>query len=391
VADVEIAALELSDDPALEHHDESVGQRDRLVQILRDQQDAGARTGGVHQDGAHRLDRAHVQAPGGGRRDERVRLGADLTRQQHLLDVAARQDAGGGIDAGRLDAEPLDHVVGVGPDHLRPQERPRTHRRTPVALQCQIAVDRQRRRQAGLQPVLRNERQAQRGGLARPLAPAGHPVDDDAAGGAFADAVDGCRELALAVARDAADRQHLTGPELQADLLGRALRPDALGAEPDDVEDDSVAVDLGPLRRIIRVEHDRTTHHLSGQLSRRRLGGDDGAHRASVAERGDAVGDLHHLVQLVGDEDHRASVVGHPPHGGEEGVRLLRGQHGGRLVEDQDLGLPVERLEDLDALLLAHRQLPHVGERVDLQAVLPAESRDPLGGLLGVVGAARAE
>ena len=37
----------------------------------------------------------------------------------------------------------------------------------------------------------------------------------------------------------------------------------------------------------------------------------------------------------------------------EQLVRLLRGQHGGRLVEDQHLGAAVERLQDLDPLLLA--------------------------------------
>ena len=36
----------------------------------------------------------------------------------------------------------------------------------------------------------------------------------------------------------------------------------------------------------------------------------------------------------------------------EELARLLRRQHGGRLVEDEDLGAAVERLQDLDALLL---------------------------------------
>ena len=35
---------------------------------------------------------------------------------------------------------------------------------------------------------------------------------------------------------------------------------------------------------------------------------------------------------------------------------LLRREHGGRLVEDQDAGVAVERLEDFDALLLADRQ-----------------------------------
>ena len=41
----------------------------------------------------------------------------------------------------------------------------------------------------------------------------------------------------------------------------------------------------------------------------------------------------------------------------EQLARLLRRQHRGRLVEDQDLGAAVERLQDLDALLLADRDL----------------------------------
>ncbi len=39
----------------------------------------------------------------------------------------------------------------------------------------------------------------------------------------------------------------------------------------------------------------------------------------------------------------------------EELARLLRREHGGRLVEDQDVGPAVERLQDLDPLLLADR------------------------------------
>ena len=37
---------------------------------------------------------------------------------------------------------------------------------------------------------------------------------------------------------------------------------------------------------------------------------------------------------------------------------LLRREHGGRLVQDQNARVAVERLEDLDALLLADRELP---------------------------------
>ena len=57
---------------------------------------------------------------------------------------------------------------------------------------------------------------------------------------------------------------------------------------------------------------------------------------------------------------------------------LLRRQHGGRLVEDQDPRLAVERLQDLDPLLLADRELPDPRARVDGHPVALAELGDAL-------------
>ena len=48
--------------------------------------------------------------------------------------------------------------------------------------------------------------------------------------------------------------------------------------------------------------------------------------------------------------------------------RLLRREHGGRLVEDQDVRLAVERLQDLDALLLADGDVLDARVRVDVEA-----------------------
>ena len=73
----------------------------------------------------------------------------------------------------------------------------------------------------------------------------------------------------------------------------------------------------------------------------------------AAPQHGDPVGDLGHLVQLVADEDDRLPLLGQAPDDREELVRLLRRQHRGRLVEHEDVGAAVERLQDLDALLLA--------------------------------------
>ena len=50
-------------------------------------------------------------------------------------------------------------------------------------------------------------------------------------------------------------------------------------------------------------------------------------------------------------------------------------QHGGRLVEDQDVGLAEQRLDELDALLLADGEVADLGVGVDEQAVLLPSSR----------------
>jgi hypothetical protein len=53
----------------------------------------------------------------------------------------------------------------------------------------------------------------------------------------------------------------------------------------------------------------------------------------------------------------------------EQLIRLGRGQHAGGLVEDQDIGLPVERLQDLDPLLVAHADILDQRVGVDVQLV----------------------
>ena len=62
----------------------------------------------------------------------------------------------------------------------------------------------------------------------------------------------------------------------------------------------------------------------------------------------------------------------------EQLERLLRRQDGGRLVEDQDVRLAVERLQDLHALLLADRDVGDQRVGVDLELELRGEVADAL-------------
>ena len=61
---------------------------------------------------------------------------------------------------------------------------------------------------------------------------------------------------------------------------------------------------------------------------------------------------------------------------------LLGRQNRRRLIEDQDLVVPVEHLQDLRALLHAHGDILHQRVRVHLQAVLLRQGQDLLPGLL---------
>ena len=68
---------------------------------------------------------------------------------------------------------------------------------------------------------------------------------------------------------------------------------------------------------------------------------------------------------MADEDDRQQSLPREPPQKLEELVRLLRCEHAGRLVEDQDVRVPVERLDDLDALLLTDGDVLHERIRVD--------------------------
>ena len=69
------------------------------------------------------------------------------------------------------------------------------------------------------------------------------------------------------------------------------------------------------------------------------------------------------------DDDNALAVLDQVVHDVDQLDDLLRGQGGGGLVQDQDVGAAVERLEDLNALLHADGDVLDLGVRVDGQAV----------------------
>ena len=82
------------------------------------------------------------------------------------------------------------------------------------------------------------------------------------------------------------------------------------------------------------------------------LAGSEGPRGATVLEDRDPVGDGEDLVQSVRDEDDAQPFRSQTSQQFEEPLRLEPAEAGGRLVEDEDPGVLVERPCDLDQLLL---------------------------------------
>ena len=104
----------------------------------------------------------------------------------------------------------------------------------------------------------------------------------------------------------------------------------------------------------VDVQRYRMAHHHVRQLLGRSVAGGHVPDIAALAEHRHPVGHVHDLVELVGDDDQGLAVCLHISHDIEEPVRLLGGQHGGGLIQDQDVCAPVEDLDDLHRLLLRH-------------------------------------
>ena len=124
---------------------------------------------------------------------------------------------------------------------------------------------------------------------------------------------------------------------------------------------------------------DLAADHQLGELVLVRLAGDAAAHHLAAPDDRDAVGDLEDLVELVADEDDAVALGRQAAQDREDLDGLLRRQDGGGLVEDEDAGVPIERLEDLDALLPADRELADLLVGIELEPEPLAELTDALG------------
>ena len=137
------------------------------------------------------------------------------------------------------------------------------------------------------------------------------------------------------------------------DTWSSTARTSSTTVSPRDVELDLVGdgrlagVGLGQL----------AADHQLGELAGGHVLGQHRRDSATCPNDGDRVGDGEHLVELVADEEHRDALGGELAQRREQLVDLLRHEHRGRLVEDQDAGAAVEHLEDLDPLAIADAEV----------------------------------
>ena len=124
---------------------------------------------------------------------------------------------------------------------------------------------------------------------------------------------------------------------------------------------------LVDLQQHVAADHQRGQRALGRALGRHRVD------LLAAPQDGHAVGDVEHLVELVRDEDDRRAALRQRAQHLEQVLRLLGGEHGGRLVEHQHLGAAEQRAQDLHALLGADAEVLDLGLGAHGEPVLLAQ------------------
>ncbi len=352
---------------ALIDHGDAVAEREDLVEILRDDQHGGAGFGEIKQRLIDCRGRPRVHSPGRLADDQYARRLEDLTTDDEFLQVAAREAACPGSRPARPDIEPADHLAGEGARAAFVDEAV-AHQPQP-AIRAEESIFGERHLGDGAMAValLGHEGGAVEAARCRAEMPDRHAVEQDRIGpGARRLAAQHRHQLGLTIAGDAADAEDLAAGQGEADILEIRAEP-LFGAHAQILCYESRDARSGRLVALRR--HERTADHelgepLGGFAARVALG-DDAAEthdRRPLAERRD-------LLELVTDVEDRAALGREAAQSDEQVLDLLRGQHRGWLVHDEELRILEETAYDLDALTLANREIVHGAIGMDGQSV----------------------
>ena len=181
----------------------------------------------------------------------------------------------------------------------------------------------------------------------------------------LAQAGDDFDKLGLAVAVDAGDAYDLAAPHLEVETLD-----DFDAAIVQTVQILYVQHDItGGLFGLVDLESDLAADHHRGQIVFVHLFHVHGVDVLAHADDGAEVGGFLDLLELVCDDDNALAVLDKIVHDGDELRDLLRGEGGGRLIQDQDVRAAVERFQNFHALLHADGDILNLRVGVDGQSV----------------------
>ena len=362
--------------PPAVHDGDPVGQLEDLVELGRHEQDRRPVVAHRMRLPVDELDAADVEAARRLVEDEQLQLPIELARDDQLLLVPARQRArrrrsGDGVRTSYFG----DALGGRLGDGREVAQDPARERRTVVAGQDDVVGaartagpgrtgggrPARRRRpprssRAGRSPVTSSPASA-----TRPPATLRSPMIASTSSSWPLPATP-------AIPRISPARTSRSTPRTTLDCPGRRTtwRP-------------VTSSDRAGRMRLAAVDRqlDLASDHQLGEVVLVRLGRDPLADDLAPPDDRDPVGDLEDLVELVADEDDAVALGGEAAQDREDLLGLLGRQDRGRLVEDEDPRIAIERLEDLDPLLPADRQRADLGVGIDLEAEALAELDDP--------------
>ena len=147
---------ELADDLPFVDDEDPVREREDLLELERDQQDAAALVALLDEAPVHELDRPDVEAARRLRGDQHARVAVDLAGEDDLLLVATRERAGARLRAAAAHVELLDEPR--RPLDEPPREEPAESRvrRAAVVVQRDVLGDRELQHEPAPLAILRN-------------------------------------------------------------------------------------------------------------------------------------------------------------------------------------------------------------------------------------------
>jgi len=369
VAGREPRAIDLSHDPPLAHHGHAVREADELGQFRTDHDARKSLRREVGDDAVDLGLRADIDAAGRLVDDEDARLRLEPARERELLLVAARQRRDRRRRPRAADGERVDPPTRHGALARLVDAR---------AAEPGVAVERRQRhvrdrRERDMQPaplaVLAHIGDTRAHRVLRAAERARAAVDEHRSGRG-PQPENRLRRLGASGADEARETDDLAGAHGEVDSC----------APPDRAERGELEDRLGIARNaLLGVDRsERATDHRSGQgvlvdrgsgrVAQRATFAGELLHQRAVAQHAHAVRNRNDLLEMVRDEDDRASFVAQRTHAREEPRRILLAKHRGRLVEDEDARVAREALRDLDELRFGDRQQPRLARKFDLRA-----------------------